>query len=54
MNINTIISMKKEMKRRFLSSRTIESYLFCIDKFLKRVNKDPRRITKKDILNYLD
>ena len=46
--------MAREMKRRFLSPRTIESYLFCIDKFLEKLNKDPRRITKKEILEYLD
>ena len=49
-----IVSMKKEMKRRFLSQRTVDSYLWCVEKFLKRVDKDPRRITKKEIKDYLD
>ncbi|MBW2984348.1 tyrosine-type recombinase/integrase [Candidatus Woesearchaeota archaeon] len=46
--------MKKEMLRRRYSQRTIESYLFCIEKFLSSVTKHPRKITKKDIKDYLD
>jgi len=45
---------KREMFRRRFSNRTIESYLFCITKFLKQLAKDPRKLTKKEILNYLD
>lgn len=46
--------MKKELMRRRYSQRTIESYLFCVDKFLSSVRKHPRKITKKDIKDYLD
>ena len=46
--------MQKEMLRRKLSRRTIESYVFCIKKFLKYIGKEPRKITKKDVKNYLD
>ncbi|MBW2977277.1 tyrosine-type recombinase/integrase [Candidatus Woesearchaeota archaeon] len=51
---NIIYSMKREMLRRRLSRRTIESYIFCIKKFLSCVRKQPRKITKKDVKNYLD
>jgi len=54
MYTSTIQSMKKEMNRRRLSQRTIDSYLFCIYKFLKKINKHPRKITKKEIKNYMD
>ena len=46
--------MKKELLRRKYSQRTIESYLFCIEKFLSSVRKHPRKITKRDIKDYLD
>jgi site-specific recombinase XerD len=47
-------SMKKEMLRRKLSLRTIESYCFCVKKFFKQCRKEPRKITKKDVKDYLD
>ena len=50
---NIIEAMKKEMLRRKFSRRTIETYLFCINKFLKKQNKDPKKISKKDIQEYL-
>jgi site-specific recombinase XerD len=49
----TIQAMKKEMLRRKFSKRTIETYSYFITKFLKRVNKEPRKISKKDIQEYL-
>jgi len=51
---NTIYSMKKEMLRRRLSPRTIDSYIFCIKKFFNRVNKNPRKIRKKYVKEFLD
>ena len=54
MNTNIINSMKREMNRRRYSKRTIESYIFCIGKFLSKFNKNPRKITKKEITNYLE
>lgn len=46
--------MKKEMLRRKYSLRTIETYLMCLNKFLNYCKKEPRKITKKDIKDYLD
>ena len=45
--------MKKEMLRRRLSNRTIESYVFCVKRFLKRFDKDPRKITKREVKEFL-
>lgn len=49
-----IESMKTEMLRRKFSRRTIDSYLFCITKFFGKLSKEPRKITKNDVKNYLD
>jgi len=47
-------NMKKEMFRRRLSPRTIESYLFCVEKFLKWCRKDAYKIRKKDVKDFLN
>ncbi|MFH1209735.1 MAG: site-specific tyrosine recombinase/integron integrase [archaeon] len=44
---------KKELLRRNYSLRTIQAYTFCLSKFLLFCNKEPRRISKKDINDYL-
>jgi site-specific recombinase XerD len=49
----TIQTMKREMLRRKFSKKTIKTYSYFITKFLKKVNKEPRKITKKDIQEYL-
>jgi len=47
--------MKKELLRRHYSSRTVESYSFCLKKFLLWCkDKEPRTITKRDVKAYLD
>lgn len=46
--------MKKEMFRRKYSIRTIKTYNYCIKKFLLKYPKDPLKITKKDITDYLN
>ncbi|MBN2052623.1 tyrosine-type recombinase/integrase [Candidatus Woesearchaeota archaeon] len=47
--------MRKELLRRHYSLRTIESYVFCLNKFLSWCkDKDPRRITKHDVKDYLN
>ncbi len=52
MGILTLVS--NEAKRRGLSERTISTYLYCISTFLKKLNKEPHRITKYDIQAYID
>ena len=46
--------MKKELLRRKYSLRTIKTYGDCLNKFLLFCKKEPRKITKKDIKDYLD
>jgi len=46
--------VKKELLRRHYSLKTVESYVFCLRKFLLWCkDKEPRRITKHDIKDYL-
>jgi integrase/recombinase XerD len=46
--------IRKEGLRRGLSPRTIKTYCFCVNKFLKSCNKDVKEITKKDVTDYID
>lgn len=46
--------LKKEMLRRSYSYRTVSTYVQCIVQFLKSCHKEPRRISKKDVTDYLD
>lgn len=46
--------MQREMLRRGYSNRTITTYTFCLQTFLKFCNKELKHITKKDIHAYLD
>src|SRR3989344_7259572 len=46
--------MKKEMLRRKYSLRTIKTYRDCLNKFLLFCKKEPRKINKKDIKDYLN
>lgn len=51
--MDLIYLVKKEMLRRKYSHKTIISYIYCLKKFLKNCHKEPRKITKKDIRDYL-
>src|SRR3989344_5573498 len=46
--------VKKEGRRRGLSNKTIITYCNCVDKFFRFNKKDPRKINKNDIREYLD
>ena len=47
--------IKKEGLRRGLSPRTIKTYSSCVERFLKHYkNKDIKKITKKDVTDYID
>ena len=46
--------IKKECKRRRLSLRTIQTYLYCIHRFLNWSKKDLRYISKKDVRLFLE
>jgi len=52
--MDVIELLKKEMLRRSYSVRTIKTYIECLREFLKCCHKEPRRITKSDVKEYLD
>lgn len=52
--LDVIELVKKDMFRRKYSERTVKSYIFCLRKFLDFCHKEPRKISKKDVKEYLD
>ncbi|MBI2667914.1 tyrosine-type recombinase/integrase [Candidatus Woesearchaeota archaeon] len=47
-------SVAKECKRRNYSEKTIKSYIYCINRFLKYTNKSLDKISKKDVRLFLE
>ena len=47
-------SVAKECKRRGYSDKTIKSYTYCINRFLKHTNKSLNKISKKDVRLFLE
>lgn len=45
--------IEQEGRARRLSERTIESYKFCVGKFFEWCKKEPRKITKQDIKDFV-
>lgn len=45
--------VKREMLRRKYSHRTIVTYQYCLRRFLNWSKKEPRKITKYDVSEYL-
>lgn len=52
--MDVLDAMKKEMFRRKLSPRTMQTYLFYVRKFLKYCNKSPKEFSKKDCRLFLE
>ena len=52
--MDVIELIKKECLRRGLSRKTIITYCQCVKQFLRKCHKEPRKITKKDIKDYID
>ena len=52
--MDAINLMEKEMLRRNYSLKTIKTYSYCVNKFLKQYKNNPRKISKKDINDYLN
>ena len=52
--MDVLEAMKKEMFRRRLSLRTIDTYLLYVRKFLKECKKDPKQFSKKDCREFLE
>lgn len=47
-------AVKKECKRRRYSDRTVETYIYCINRFLKFSHKSLDKISKKDVRLFLE
>jgi len=45
--------MKRELLRRGYSPRTLQTYLFCLEKFFFFCKKEPKKITNQDVKEYL-
>lgn len=52
--MDVIYLIERECKRRNYSEKTIETYCYCVQKFLDRIKKEPRKITRKEIQEYID
>lgn len=52
--IDVECSVRRELERRKMSPRTIETYSNCIKKFLEFTNKTIDQINKKDALDFLN
>jgi len=51
---NTLENLVQELRIRNYSSKTIKSYLYNNEEFLRFSGKDPRSVGTSDIKNYLD
>ncbi|MCD6476894.1 MAG: phage integrase N-terminal SAM-like domain-containing protein [Candidatus Aenigmarchaeota archaeon] len=47
-------AISREASRRRYSKRTIETYQFCVRKFFEYCKKDPKKVSKKDIREFLE
>lgn len=47
-------SVKRELRRRKYSEKTIKTYLYCIDKFFSKCHKTIDKISKKEIKEFLN
>lgn len=47
-------AIKRECKRRRYSDRTIKTYLYCINRFLKFSGKSIDKVSKKDVCLFLE
>ncbi len=52
--VNVEEAIKRECKRRRYSERTVKTYIYCINRFLKFVRKDLGKISKKDVRLFLE
>lgn len=53
-DMDVLYMVKREGYRRGLSHKTIITYVHCIRQFMKCCNKEPQKVSKKDIQEYLD
>jgi integrase/recombinase XerD len=51
--MDIIYLMKREMLRRRYSIKTISTYVYCFKEFLNWCKKEPKKITKEDVKEFL-
>ncbi len=54
MPIDWKASLERECKRRRYSERTSNTYIYCIERFLKFINKALNTVSKKDVRLFLE
>lgn len=52
--MDALYLIEQETKRRGYSPRTTETYCGCVRKFMKWVKKEPRKVTRRDIQDFID
>lgn len=52
--MDELYALKRECLRRGFSHKTVLSYSGCVRMFFRRCPKEPRRVTKKDVTEYID
>ncbi len=52
--MDSVELVKREMRRRNYSHKTIKAYVYCIRNFLKKYPHSVRRISKADVRHYLE
>ena len=52
--INIEEAVKRECKRRRYSDKTVKTYLYCINRFLRFIKKGINTISKKDVRLFLE
>ena len=52
--MDVLYLIMKETQRRGYSPRTMQAYCYCVRKFMEMTNKEPRKIAKKDIQDFID
>jgi integrase/recombinase XerD len=54
MDVTPSDRIKRELSRRRYSSRTIDTYIGCVERFLFSCKKPVNKITKKDVREYIE
>ena len=47
-------SIRKECLRRRYSEKTVKTYAYCVERFFKNYKKEPKKVTKKDVREFLE
>ncbi len=52
-NQEYLLSLERELKYRNYSPRTVSAYITCVRSFLQKIDKDPKKLEKDDIVDYI-